>query len=270
MKKLLFVLFIMATSAAHAQDTWKPGEGEMGLTMQVNGLAFLGANPQSDPMTGNGMLWMHYMLSNDLGARVGLAINSLSTHSTSSNTDPQYGYETGSFDFDSTGKRSSIILSVGAEKHMGSMPKVDPYVGAQIGIGMVGKTKGESTTNIVGADTSDTDEMTTMYTYETTTPGGFGFVIHVLGGVRWFIADHLAIGTEINWGFASVSFGGESTTTYHSESTTNGTADPDYDMTSTSNSKYSISGMGVRSVNGSYNDNAGAVAGFNLTWFFGN
>lgn len=270
MKKLLFILFILSATLSQAQNGWKPSEGELGLTMQVNGLAFLGVNPQPDPLTGNGMLWIHYMLSDDMAAKVGLAINSRNTHTVNENTNGQLGLETGTFSWDSTGKRSSIILSVGAEKHMGEMEKLDPYMGANIGIGMIGKTKGSSTTTVTGADTSDTDVAESMSTWETTTPGGFGFVINVLGGFRYYFADHIAIGAEINWGFASVSFGGESTSTFHNESSFNGTANTDIDITSTSSSKTTVSGMGVRSVNGAFNNTANATVGLNLTWFFGN
>ncbi len=281
MKKLLFLFTLLTITfiGAYAQnsdhtptsgDSWRPSEGEIGMTMQVNGLAFFGVNAVADPLTGNGMLWIHYMLADDLAARVGLGINSRKTHTVTENTNPQLGLETGTFMWDSTGKRGSFILSLGVEKHMGGMAKLDPYLGAQIGMAMIGKTKGSSTTDVTGADTSDTDVATSNSTWETTTPGGFGFAISVLGGFRYFFADHIAIGAEINWGFASVAFGGESTATFHNESTFNGTANTDIDNTSTSSSKTTVSGMGVRSVNGAFNNTAGATVGLSLTWFFGN
>jgi hypothetical protein len=287
MKKLLFALTLLTATfmGVNAQDehtpgsgdTWRPSEGEIGLTMQVNGIAWVGANPFADPLTGNNMLWIHYMLADDMAARVGLGINSVRLHIVSENETNGVngtGYSNEMTHNDSVIAQMNFVLSLAVEKHMGDMEKLDPYVGAGFGIGMIGKTKTSFDSEITGSDTADATNHTEITTNTTNTNGGgFGLVLNIFGGFRYFFTDHMAIGAEIGWGYGSVKLNGDNVTegtNVYSSTVAGTTTSTETDLGAESHSTISGSGFQVGSVNSTPNNTTGTSVGLNLTWFFGN
>lgn len=168
-------------------------------------------------------------------SRLSLGINSIS--STTSNGDST---ETPLEYSDETTKVSgfSFGIGLGMEKHIETdAAKVDPYLGADLMIGLLGGIDYSYTQDVTG------DGYSTNTQYDVAYPGGFGAGLNLLGGFNYFFSDNISIGGEVGMGFGMVKTGGDWTSDYTFSSTVGGTT-----TTSTSNDQgtYENKQMGIQ------------------------
>jgi hypothetical protein len=125
---------------------------------------------------------------------------------------------------------------------------LDPYAGAALTVGMIGKGKSA----LKDATTTSTNVTTVDATYEI--KGGMAFGVNLILGFNYFFSEKIALGAEASWGFNSSTFGGEysgtRTTTTTSPATT--TSKPTKGIV-----KSGFSGFSV-----------GSTAGITLSYFF--
>jgi len=233
-KVLLFALaFSMLGFNGFAQDEEpadpfegserKPQKGFLGAGMDISGLATIALGNFRTPVgasispSGDQYLFLKYYLSNDLVARLGFGIATNSSKNTLA--DSSDGLQAAAAlwtklknDQNTKTSQFALTFSPGIEKHFGGSDKLDPYVGGQINLTILGAQKTTSNQVVTGDDgvlattSSVTEDITT------TVAGGMGFGISALAGFQYFFAKHIALGAEIMWGFNTLTSGGETTT----------------------------------------------------------
>lgn len=238
MKKALFLLIILsvAFTAAYGQKKKKPVDngskpiaGNMGLSFRVSGLNLTSFNNFNDnAFTKGGEFLFRYYLTDKIVARAAVGIQSQntqyyvksdSTYAFQSFSKPeQAGVDVLQESIGDTSIQSfGMSFSPGVEYHLGTSAKLDPYVGAQIGFGFVGKTTTKYSGSVTetykgGNGITGRNIGETTYAITSVTPGGMQFGLNLLGGFNYFFSDHIAIGAEYSLGFMSSRIGGESTT----------------------------------------------------------
>src|SRR5436190_6684524 len=144
MKKLLFAVALVVTTftAALAQ---KPVAGTKGFTFGLTGLSSLGVTGTNQ--TGLNTLLFRYYVADGLAARVGLGYSKIGTKTETDNT-KTLGTKTES----KSTSGGNFAITLGAQKSFGENEKLEPYLGADILIGL-GKGGGtlESTTTTTDA-----------------------------------------------------------------------------------------------------------------------
>ncbi|MBX9851272.1 MAG: hypothetical protein K2X86_05870 [Cytophagaceae bacterium] len=223
MKKLFVVLsLVVATSfTAFAQ---RPVAGAKGFTFGVTGINNIGVGGAAN--TGLGLsrstLLFRYYVADGLAVRVGLGYeNDKSTivnDQTKFNGTKTTIKNTGGGDF---------AITLGAQKSLGEGEKLEPYVGADLLIGMGGNgATTENTTEVTDATLAggtNGDFTTVKNTVEKTMSIGILPTV----GFNYFFAENFAIGAEFNWGFVmSNTKTGEQTTTTKTGGTTTTTTTP--------------------------------------------
>lgn len=171
---------------------------------------------------GNAQIFGRYYLSSDLAVRAGLGINATSSETVDIDstawsrtvTDSDGSVTAGPSSPDSgrtktTTETSQFNFSIapGIEKHFSTNSNIDPYVGAQIPIAILGSTDSTVTDEFTGV--SGGSEVSYDRTLNSTTPGGFGWGLQGIIGFNWFVGDKVAIGMEYKLGFMNTSQGGE-------------------------------------------------------------
>jgi hypothetical protein len=237
MKKALFLLIILsvAFTTAYGQKKKKPVDngskpiaGNMGLSFRLTGISSTGFNSfDVNNFTKSNELLFRYYVTPKIALRGTLGVQTQNdkfntkkdtTYAFQSVTKPtQTGIDVAlSSTSDSSIKSSGFSFSPGIEYHLGSSPKLDPYVGAQIGFGYVGATtaiyKEATTANFKGGNGFSPK---VIYDYKvdrtSVTPGGIQFALNLLGGFNYFFSDHIAIGAEYSIGLNNSKLGGVST-----------------------------------------------------------
>lgn len=244
----------MLSSAAMAQDDGgdmnKKGEsGDISigfnydLSPNVNLGGFLGGGGASSPSPGNqwtndafgnAQIFGRYYLSDDLAVRAGLGFSSSS--STSVSKDSTWGNAERNFEdqdenpvvvdggdsaaadyqeSETNVSQTAFSIAPGIEKHFSTNSNIDPYVGAEIPIAILGSQSRDSTITKEGyqldATSGDMREVSYEYSDNRENPGGFGIGLNAIVGFNWFVDDKVAIGMEYSLGFMNVSTGGEVT-----------------------------------------------------------
>lgn len=242
---LMGAFFLTAASAQDDDMNKKAESGDISigfnydLTPNVNLGAFgVGGGGGGTPSTGNhwrndafgnAQIFGRYYLSSDLAIRAGLGINSTSTTDVSkdsSNWSRTVTDSEGSVTADSDSASYSEVttetgqfnfsIAPGIEKHFSTGSNIDPYVGAQIPIAILGGMDSTVTQERSGYDASGTE---VSYDSERSLEmsGGFGWGVQGIVGFNWFVDDKVSIGMEYKLGFMSTSQGGETTGTLSEE-----------------------------------------------------
>lgn len=191
MLTLLFVsAFTFITVAQERQDdgSFKPTSG---FTTEVN---FIPANTAA-PISMN-FLKLRMFMSESMALRLGFDLGMHSEKSTKLSTvttDPNEETKNSYFIFG---------LNPGIEMHMGDMPKLSPYVGAELGISM--KTSKTTVTN-AGNVNNNTIETTNCWA-DGSNPGYFELSLNFILGTDYYFSKHLFMGAEMGLGFANTSF----------------------------------------------------------------
>jgi hypothetical protein len=93
-------------------------------------------------------------------------------------------------------------LIPGIEMHMGDMPKLSPYVGAEVGF----NTK-SSKTEITGYEFMDNSSVATKNIWEDGSNAGYTEIsFNVLLGADYYISKHLYCGAEVGVGLVNTSY----------------------------------------------------------------
>lgn len=238
MKKLFLTLSLAAATAfvsvAQEQETTttttttssttttsnKPEAGTIGFTFGVNNPFGGGTGPQlfnQAPGQTNTLLFRYYS-ENNIAARVGIAYSKNS----SNNTDEIDGES-----IEEKSSTSGFQLSVGGQLSLGSTPKLEPYIGADIVFGRSGG-KDFSRSEVIdaavaGGANGDFTETETINGATTS----FGLV-PVLG-FNYYFSKNFAFGAEFGWGIMTSKTSGGSFTSTTKTGSTSTTVDGESD-----------------------------------------
>lgn len=195
----LFTLIGAISFAQKADDLeFVPKEGDAGIVFNVAGLiSNIQVAPVQDPMGNNIILGKYYVRNNHV-VRLGLGMKSFNN---SYNLVDSLGSAKRSVD--STFKKFNMYLSPAYEFHLRPNKRLDPYIGAGLNFGLLGKTKQQIDVELT--DTTGTDKQQITYTKD----GGFMFGINALVGFNYYIAPQLALGLEYNLGYYFSRDGGD-------------------------------------------------------------
>lgn len=199
MKKIILLSTCFISLSLFAQpDSLKPVQNQVGFGLNVSGLIKnIGLSTFKDANK-NDALWAKYYLSNKNVLRFGLGIFSISNEYKTSDSVGTALVET-----DSTYKRNDIGFTLGYERHFSNLKRLDPYLGAELALGFVGRTKIHSeikTTDAIGISTNQDIIQE---------DGGTNLGVHLLVGFNYFIAKQLAVGAEYKFGYDLQSLGGD-------------------------------------------------------------
>ena len=204
-KAVLFILLIGISISSFSQENankqYKPIEGDYGLTFSLTGLINnIALSNVKDELHNDAFLLRHY-LKDDLALRFGFGLKSLN-HKFS--TFDSVG--TAQVQFDSTFKRTDIYFAPGVEKHLVGSEKLDPYMGAQLVLGNIGRSKMNGTRSVT--DTIGIDKLNIVAERD----GGFAVGLNLIAGFNYFFTPRLSIGAEYVVGFINNRTGGDWTT----------------------------------------------------------
>ena len=185
---ILFVLFLFIYDMAHAQD-FKPEEKEFGVGLKASGIWPLIKDPIDgviDPMN----LRLMYTYTEKITLRADLGF-----------------YGGTNKDFEQSGNSSStteesqsgFIFAPGAEYHFGGTEKLDPYIGAYLGLDFQGGSE-KNTIFQSGNNTS---------TSIRTEPGTTKINFMLMTGFRYFVLERFALGLEAGFGYQRSSQSGQ-------------------------------------------------------------
>jgi len=203
MKNLLalFVLIsISLSSFAQVKEVkeFKPKEGNFGVVFNIAGLiSNINVAPVKDPL-GNDVILAKYYLKDNHVIRLGFGMQSY-------NSKYQLVDSLGSSKvaYDSTFKKFNLYISPAYEYHLPGLKRLDPYIGAGLNFGILGKNKQQI--DIETTDTTGTDKRQITYNKD----GGFMFGINGIIGFNYYIAPKLAMGLEYNIGYYWARDGGD-------------------------------------------------------------
>jgi hypothetical protein len=196
---ILLSAFALASTFAFAQ---KPGEGEKTAEVLLN--LQIGDSPISYGLNSNGggapaEIRLRYFLS-DMGAvrlRLGLGGGSTTTNVAGSGVDATVKTTNG----------FGLAFFPGYEMHFEGTNKLSPYVGAQLGITMIGG-KTIAVTNAINPNPQFGDVIEGNKYYEKT-GSTFGFSAGIMMGADYYLFDGVYIGGEFGLGLFSMSSTGE-------------------------------------------------------------
>lgn len=228
MKKVILTLvaIVAVTFAANAQVAPVAGNWGVGLNLPTIGIGV----PATSPFGEGGDSFTYYLkgwksglgtqannehnifgkyyFADNIAGRVTFGINSTTGKTEGGVTDTAYTTATSS-----KVSQMGFDLGLGAEYHFDTdANKLDPYVGAEITIGTLGKRKTESDSTY-----TDLKNSANNYTMSSTseTAGGFSFAFDALVGFNWFPFNNfnMGVGAEYKIGFMTTSTGGDYTGT---------------------------------------------------------
>lgn len=200
MRKIVLVTItcILSTVLYGQEDTLKSRDGDWGFTFNLNGLINnINLSNLKDVNNNNAILAKHH-LTNDKVIRIGVGVFQLNKQWLNADSVAQTLVEV-----DSTEKRFDISFSLGVEKHLGNTKRLDPYLGGEIVVGAVGKTK-------VNADTKITDATGTGTIQRIINQdGGVTLGVNLIAGFNYFFSERISIGAEYNLGYMTSKMGGD-------------------------------------------------------------
>jgi hypothetical protein len=208
-KRIAAVLLVLSLIglAAFAQDQSVNHDGftkfndrDWGVTFNVSGIINDISVTSLEDVNGNPAIQIRKFIKPNLAIRAGFGLNSFRIES---DLVDSVGISRQSYD--STYKRTDFFIQPAIEYHFPGTKRLDPYVGAGLTIGTVGKEDIEVTR--VLTDTTGSGTLTRNYDM----PGGFTFGTNVIIGFNYFIAEQFALGAEYQLGFVSQRSGGDFT-----------------------------------------------------------
>lgn len=227
---------------------YKPVKTDWGFSINLSGLVSSVALGSMADGNGNEFFIVKNMLKDDLAFRAGFGVTSWSNKWSS--VDSVFTAGPSKVERDSSFTRVDLFFAPGLEKHFTSASRLDPYLGAELKIGLLGKSKTKTK-----AITSTPD--TTGGMVETTVDmrGGSSIGVNLIAGFNYFFSNRIAIGAEYSWGFNSSSVGGDwSIVTMDTPAVTKVTTT----TREIGSDRTTTAGFAV-----------GSTAGITLTWFFG-
>lgn len=191
-------LTIAQTDTTRVQQV-KPAQGDWGMVLNLTGLIDdIRLNNFQDSIGNNTILIKHYR-KEDLVYRIGIGIN---MYSRKVSTEDSLKVNQQLLDKDSVFKQSAYSFSFGLEKHLGNSRRLDPYLGLQAMVGLIGKTKIEVDSKYIG--NTGTSTIDRDYVVD----GGSMFGLHLIGGFNYFVAERFSIGAEYMLGYTYRKTGG--------------------------------------------------------------
>lgn len=194
----LSLAMVMAAGSLFSQeDTLKARSGDWGVTLSITGLFDNIGLSNSTDLVGNNMLQVKRFLEDDKVLRLGFGIKVENLKWETADSVGQAFVEN-----DSTFQRNSFSITPGFEKHFGSMKRLDPYVGIDLPLGIVGRTQIKSDTKTTEAIGESTLQRIIQV------EGGIGFAVRGVVGFNYFLSERLSLGTEYSFGYSILSLGG--------------------------------------------------------------
>ncbi|MBT3647103.1 MAG: hypothetical protein HN542_02555 [Flavobacteriales bacterium] len=183
---------------AQAQDTLQATKPDIGVTANVTGLIQNISFQNRADLTGSPLLYLRFVQSDRITWRIGISpnVSSISTLTTDS-----VGKDL--VEFDSTFKQSAVGFRPGVEFHFEGTRRLDPYIGVEAELGIVGKQSIGSVTNTT--DTTGTSRLIRTITED----GGYTLGARLSLGANYFVAKKLLIGLEYGMGMSSIVTGGD-------------------------------------------------------------
>lgn len=225
MKRIVFslVLFLGFAATVSAQeptaDRIKPAGGDFGLGFKITGLSNVGFSEWDSDHFAIPQILGRYYISDKfaLRARVGLDLKNVRDRYSTGTDRPQVPPPiTKDTVIESQIKSSNFSFFPGVEYHLASpATKIDPYVGFEAGISVMGSTTETTTTKMEDHDNNNQGQLvfSSLITQTTITPGGLGVGGNAILGFNYFFSDNFAIGAEYTIGTAYSKSGGIATTT---------------------------------------------------------
>lgn len=185
-KKVLLVAVIAAgiftTNELNAQD-FKPSGGEKNIEVNFT--------PLGNAPISISNLRFRYFASSDMAYRLGFSVSSSSeTGITLAGTDNDVELEDKDSEF-------AVTLNPGIEKHFEGTDRLSPYVGAELNFTMINEKQTQEVLNDDGDGVGGENE---------TTDGSTLFGLNLVLGADWYFSEHIYMGTEVGFGFASTSY----------------------------------------------------------------
>ncbi|MAC95751.1 MAG: hypothetical protein CMC96_09630 [Flavobacteriales bacterium] len=186
-KKVLLVAAIAAgiftSNELNAQD-FKPAGGEKNIEVNFT--------PLSGSPIGMNNLRFRYFASSDIAYRLGFSVSS-----SSETTPSEVPDGTTTVELEDKSSSFGISINPGIEKHFEGTDRLSPYVGAVLNFSML---------NTKDIDQQLDPSTTTGDTYESETTGGSTtFGLNLVLGADWYFSKHIYMGTEVGFGFQSIS-----------------------------------------------------------------
>lgn len=196
---IISVLFLHTGFAQDTKpDTLRPADRSFGAVLNTTGLiSNITATPQTDLLSSSS-LFMRYKVNDKFTFRLGVAprigrVNQTRTDSVGKDL----------VEYDSTASQSRFSLFPGVEYHLKGTKRLDPYVAADLELGLVGRLNVGVVENT--SDTTGTSKVTRTITED----GGYAIGARLRLGMNYFIAPNLFLGVEYGLGFSTVISGGD-------------------------------------------------------------
>ena len=253
MKKLIpslslaICISVVSIAQDDGVDTYKPLKSDWGFSLNLTGLVSSMALGSMADSNGNQFFVVKHMLRDDLAFRAGFGITSWGNKWSS--VDSVFIAGPSLVEWDSSFTRVDLFFAPGLEKHFAATSRLDPYMGAELKIGLLGKSTMKSNTITSTLDsTGGTVDVTGKMT------GGSSIGVNLIAGFNYFFSNRISIGAEYSWGFNSSSVGGDWSivTTSLPENASSSTTTREI-----GSARASTGGFAV-----------GSTAGITLTWFF--
>jgi len=174
-----------------------PQKGNLGVSLLVDGLIDNLTLQSNENELGENILFAKYYLENDLVLRMGFGLNIISANRTTSDSVSVTLVER-----DSSASRYLINISGGAEKHLKSSKRLDPFIFSQVDLTFIGKTNVEINATTTSSAGVAKDERTIKQ------DGGFGIGLQLGGGFNYFLAKRFSLGAELSMRLQYVTEGG--------------------------------------------------------------
>lgn len=190
-----------STESEMPMSDLKPTDGYWGVSFDLSGLINnISLNSLKDDEGNNAVLLRHYV-SDEYAVRLGFGLNSFNQQDNEVSNDGPLEIAT-----ETTSRQTSFYIAPGIEKHFLNARRLDPYIGANLGFGIIGKpryTEKTTSTDTIGVSTFDLDSLI---------DGGFTFGLNVLAGFNYFVSDKFSIGAEYRFGYNYRRSGGDYST----------------------------------------------------------
>ncbi len=190
MKKLVFVIALVAGVATATQAQYRPAGGEKSL--EVN-FAPLGGNPVS--ISG---IKLRSFSSQESAFRLGLFIGVSNSKTITQDEDTNDDGEQIALELADTDRSFSIAIQPGIERHLTGTDRLSPYLGGFVNIGYT------STTSITEnqIELGDVGDPNLSVGSSTSRGGTLNLGLNAVAGFDYYVAEHLYLGSEIGFGFA--------------------------------------------------------------------
>ncbi len=193
-----FLFLTSAMAQDNDVDSLKPAAKSFGAMLNVSGLvANIDAAPQRD-LLNTSSLMLRYKIDDQFTFRMGIAPN---IGRVKRNTTDSIGKDL--VEFDSTASQSVFSIFPGVEYHLAGTKRLDPYVAADLELGLVGQLKIATIQNTT--DTTGTSKVTRTINED----GGYALGARLRLGMNYFIAKNLFLGVEYGLGFSTLISGGD-------------------------------------------------------------